>query len=93
MVKFLKKSVSRREEAILRSVRNASLPLERIKRYYMSIDTYTDGILIDVCYNDIIAKSGRMTEVLKDKSDCNNTIVGARFSDSHDQPENHIITH
>ncbi|WP_026669506.1 S8 family peptidase [Butyrivibrio sp. AE3006] len=66
--------------------------LNKIKSYYEEVDNYIDGCLIDVYYNDIIAKSGRIQEILKFKSDCNKSIVGARFTESQDDPK-HIITH
>ena len=39
--------------------------------------------MIDVWYNDIIAKSNRVRELLKpSKHSTNDTVVGARFSDA-----------
>ena len=50
--------------------------------------------MIDVWYNDIIAKSNRVRELLKpSKHSTNDTVVGARFSDAPEGEENHIITH
>ena len=63
--------------------------LENVKNYYEHINRVTEDILIDAVYNDIVAKSNRITEILKNKGDCNNNIVGARFSEA----ENHIITY
>ena len=63
--------------------------LKNIKNYYERINRVTEDILIDAIYNDIVAKSNRIIEILKNKGDCNNNIVGARFSKS----ENHIITY
>lgn len=64
-----------------------------VKKFYSNNDKYIKNVLIDVCYNDIIAKSGRMSELLRKKGDCNDTIVGARFSNDEPGKENHIITH
>ena len=51
-------------------------------------------LLVDVCYNDIIAKSNRIKEILKPKgASTNDIIVGARFSDAPVGEENHIITY
>lgn len=66
--------------------------LQRIKSFYNKRDIYVDNILIDAYYNDIIAKSGRIQELFKDNNDCNDKIVGARFSESSPN-ENHIITY
>lgn len=63
--------------------------LENVKNYYEHINRVTEDILIDAVYNDIVAKTNRITEILKNKGDCNNNIVGARFSEA----ENHIITY
>lgn len=67
--------------------------INQVLAFYKENANYVNNILIDVYYNDIIAKSGRIREILKQKGDCNNTIVGARFTDSDDGNENHIITH
>lgn len=66
--------------------------LKRIRSFYDNNDKYVKDILIDVYYNDIISKSGRVQEVLRIKGDCNDKIVGARFSDVENN-ENHIITY
>lgn len=66
--------------------------LQRIKAFYSKKDKYIDNILIDVYYNDIIAKSGRIQELFKVRDDCNDRIVGARFSENSPN-ENHIITY
>lgn len=36
--------------------------LMKVKKYYSSTKKYIQNVLIDVCYNDIIAKSGRMSD-------------------------------
>ena len=67
--------------------------LQNVLKYFDLNNKYIKDILIDVYYNDIISKSGRMNELLKISGDCNDTIVGARFSDEVEGEENHIITH
>ncbi len=67
--------------------------LKKVKAFYSHNDKYIEGVLIDAYYNDIISKSGRMIELLRIKGDCNDTIVGARFSNAEFGKENHIITH
>lgn len=67
--------------------------LQRVQEFYSGGDKIVNDALIDVYYNDIIPKSGRIQEILKQKGDCNNSIVGARFTDASEGNENHIITH
>lgn len=67
--------------------------LNYVKAYYKEQAPLLKHALIDVCYNDIIAKSNRLRELLKGKKKPDNTIVGARFSDAEPGFENHIITH
>jgi hypothetical protein len=68
--------------------------LRTVLRFYRNSPKYLEKILIDVNYNDIIAKSNRMQELLKPSGrSVNDTIVGARFSDAPEGEENHIITH
>ncbi len=67
--------------------------LKSVEKFYEGKQKWVEGIFVDVYYNDIIAKSGRIQELFKQGGDCNNTIVGARFSDSTIGNENHIITH
>jgi len=52
-------------------------------------------ILVDINYNDIIAKSNRVQALLKPNSrtEPNDIVVGARFSDAPEGQENHIITY
>lgn len=75
------------------NIRELILNLKSIKKFYIDNDIYIKDILIDVYYNDIICKSGRIQEVLKIKGECNDTIVGARFTNASSGYENHIITH
>lgn len=67
--------------------------LNNIKAYYKSHTPLLKHALIDIRYNDIIAKSNRVRELLKGSKSPDNTIVGARFSDAEPGLENHIITH
>ena len=68
--------------------------LRAIVRYYESTPKYLKGCLIDVNYNDIIAKSKRISELLRPSGkQTNDVVVGARFSDVPEGQENHIITY
>ena len=68
--------------------------LQSILRYYNKIDKILEGVLIDVNYNDIIAKSNRIKELFKlEKTDVNDLVVGARFSNDIEGEEKHIITY
>ena len=68
--------------------------LKGIMRYFKNSPKLVDGYLIDVHYNDLIAKSKRIRELLKPSGKlANDGVVGARFSDAPDGQENHIITH
>ena len=67
--------------------------LEGIKSYYKSQKTIFKDAIVDVYYNDIIAKSNRIRELLKGKKTTDKSIVGARFTDADEGDENHIITH
>ena len=68
--------------------------LRAVLRYYRSVPKLLNNILIDVNYNDIIAKSKRIQDVLKPIGKApNDVVVGARFSDAPEGHENHIITY
>lgn len=68
--------------------------LRSVLRFYKDNHRITDKLVVDICYNDIIAKSNRVKELLKpDRLSTNDTVVGARFSDAPEGEENHIITH
>lgn len=68
--------------------------LRAIVRYYDSSEKLINGFLIDVNYNDIIAKSRRIRELLKPEGkQANDVVVGARFSNAPDGEECHIITY
>lgn len=68
--------------------------LRAVLRFYKDNPRVTNDVMIDVWYNDIIAKSNRVRELLKpSRRSTNDTVVGARFSDAPEGEENHIITH
>lgn len=68
--------------------------LENVLYFYHNSPKIVDKILIDVNYNDIVAKSNRITEILKShRKTPNDCVVGARFSDAPAGKENHIITY
>ena len=69
--------------------------LRAVLRYYRSVPKVLNNILVDINYNDIIAKSNRVQALLKPNSrkEPNDIVVGARFSDAPDGQENHIITY
>jgi len=68
--------------------------LRAVLRYYRATPQILKGILVDVNYNDIIAKSNRIQELLKPVGrTTNDLVVGARFSDAPEGEENHIITY
>ena len=78
----------------LEKIDQLSESLRAVLRYYRSETQILNNILIDVCYNDIIAKSNRIKELLRPVGiDINDIVVGARFSDAPDGEENHIITY
>lgn len=68
--------------------------LRAVLRFYRDNPRITNKMMIDIWYNDIIAKSNRVRELLKQNGmTTNNTVVGARFSEAAEGEENHIITH
>ena len=68
--------------------------LRTILRFYKNSPKFLENILVDVNYNDIIAKSNRIQAVLKPAGrKPNDMVVGARFSDAPEGEENHIITY
>lgn len=67
--------------------------LKRVLEEYKNFRKIIEGILIDVRYNDIIAKSNRIQRLLKPKrKQINNCIVGARFNGNPGE-EKHVITY
>ena len=68
--------------------------LRSIIAYYRDESQIMKGYLIDVHYNDIIAKSNRIERLLKPSGKrANDAVVGARFSDEPQGEEKHIITY
>lgn len=104
-VKLQFKPEKNNQRPVARNLRsNAETTIEKIKilckdlktilRYYNDAPKYVKNILIDVNYNDIIAKSNRIQEVLKPiGKKTNDMVVGVRFSDAPEGQENHIITY
>lgn len=81
-------------EATVEKIQQLQENLRAIVRYYESVTQYLEGYLIDVNYNDIIAKTKRIRELLKPAGkQTNDVVVGARFSDAPEGQENHIITY
>ena len=81
-------------ETTVEKIQRLQENLRAIVRYYESVTQYLEGYLIDVNYNDIIAKTKRIRELLKPAGkQTNDVVVGARFSDAPEGQENHIITY
>lgn len=78
----------------VQKIDSLSEDLRAILRYYEANPKFVNNILIDVNYNDIIAKSNRISDLLKPRGiNINDVVVGARFSDAEEGKENHIITY
>ena len=68
--------------------------LNAVLRFYRNNTRVTKNMMVDIRYNDIIAKSNRVRELLKPLGNSTNeTVVGVRFSVAVEGEENHIITH
>jgi hypothetical protein len=68
--------------------------LKRIILYYKNQPVILKNYLIDAEYNDVIAKSNRISRVLKPmRKTSNDVVVGARFTDAKEGDECHIITY
>lgn len=81
-------------ETTVQKIQKLQENLRAIVRYYESTPKYLNGYLIDVNYNDIIAKSKRISELLRPSGkQTNDIVVGARFSNAPEGQENHIITY
>lgn len=81
-------------ETTLEKIASLINNLRAVLLFYRSEPRIIKNILIDVNYNDIIAKSNRIRELLKPVGKSpNDAIVGARFSDAPEGQENHIITY
>lgn len=63
--------------------------LKKIKDFWMNVDKLFDGILLTVFYNKIVAKSNRISGLLK-KEKSNDYVVGAKFNKDKNK---HIITY
>lgn len=61
--------------------------LQELKDYWEQESEYFDGILVQVLYTKIVAKSNRLSTIFNGSK----SIVGARFTD--DTNKRHIITH
>lgn len=68
---------------------NLKTKLEQIKEFWKCENKPFRGVLISVCYNKIVAKSNRISGLLKGK-DSNFAIVGAKFNQ---EKNKHIITY
>lgn len=70
-------------------------PFFKVNYNFIRYSKVLNNILVDINYNDIIAKSNRVQALLKPNSrkEPNDIVVGARFSDAPDGQENHIITY
>lgn len=83
-----------KNETTIEKVDEIVRDLRAVVSFYDSTEKLLDGILIDIHYNDIIAKSNRIKELLKpNRKDINDVVVGARFSDDVEGEEKHIITY
>jgi len=70
-------------ELLISNIRN-------VIKYYNSVERVVDNYLIDIHYDDIIAKTNRVSELFKQKGKTpNDSVVGARFS----KDDKHIITY
>lgn len=76
----------------LETISNLIEDLRRVKDFFNK-NKFIENVLIDAYYNDIIAKSGRIQELFKTSRECNDYIVGARFTSSPIGNEKHIITY
>ena len=81
--------------------KNSSIALEELKclldelvqvEHFWKNNKFVDGALVSVYYNNIIAKSNRIQEILKKDSKTfpNDSVVGAKFNA---EQTKHIITH
>lgn len=90
----VRKNLRKNAETSIEKIDSLIEDLKAVLRYYQDTPKIIKNILIDVNYNDIIAKSRRINELLKpNRKNTNEMVVGARFSDAPDGEENHIITY
>lgn len=90
----VRRNLRKHSETSVKKINSLIENLNAILRYYEDTPKLIKNFLIDVNYNDIIAKSKRIKDILKpNRKDTNDMIVGARFSDAPYGEENHIITY
>lgn len=90
----VRKNLRKNAETSIEKIDSLIEDLRAVLRYYQDTPKIIKNILIDVNYNDIIAKSRRINEILKpNRKNTNEMVVGASFSDAPDGQENHIITY
>ena len=90
IVKNLRANASTSEDKVIALIES----LRAVKRFYLTTPKVIENMLVDVNYNDIIAKSNRIQVLLKPRGKtANDIIVGARFSPAEEGSENHIITY
>ena len=90
VAKNLRANASTSEDKVIALIES----IRAVKRFYMDSPPIIKNMLIDVNYNDIIAKSNRIQALLKPTGKASNDIiVGARFSAAEEGAENHIITY
>ena len=78
----------------LEKIDSLVMSLRAVLRYYRSIPKIISNYVIDIKYNDIIAKSNRVQEIFRPvKGSPNDLVVGARFSDDLEGSEKHVITY
>ncbi len=78
----------------LERIDSLTMSLRAVLRYYRSIPKIISNYVIDIKYNDIIAKSNRVQEIFRPrKGSPNDLVVGARFSDDAEGSEKHVITY
>ena len=88
------KDLPAKAEVSSEKIEELIISLRSVLRFYRNTPKLLNDILIDVHYNDIIAKSKRIEAVLKPYGrSTNEAVVGARFSDAPPGSENHIITY
>lgn len=90
IVKNLRANASTSEDKVIALIES----LRAVKRFYLTTPKVIENMLVDVNYNDIIAKSNRIQALLKPRGkNANDIIVGAKFSPAEEGSENHIITY
>lgn len=87
------KNLRARNETTVGKIETLINDLNKVRVFYEKEPKFIRNCLVDVFYNDIIAKSNRVIELLKDKGQNEEHIVGARFTQDNPGFENHIITY